>query len=264
MRGAISLTSCRYFPTISVPASSASPVTLPPGRARLATRPRRTGVDHARHDDGDRARGLLRRAYVQRGHGDDEVDLHVDELGRERPGTILLPLGIPALDGEIAARHVAVFPKALDHGLPVHATLRRALLRRALGVRWAARSERKPDPVHLRGLLPVGSRRTNDEAEGEHHAESGMQRLHRDLPFESRRSRYRAAHTINATPRLADAYCGRSTNAHSVRRASAPVPRAPAARPACRGRPLAYSSSARDVLAPGGDLVATTRGAVGR
>src|SRR5215471_5554037 len=41
--GTASLSSSRYFPTISGPAPNATPVTLPPGRARLATIPTPTG-----------------------------------------------------------------------------------------------------------------------------------------------------------------------------------------------------------------------------
>src|SRR5215813_13428582 len=56
-RGAISLSSSSHLPAI-VGSVKMKPVTLPPGRAKLATKPLPIGIGNDRKNDGDRARLL--------------------------------------------------------------------------------------------------------------------------------------------------------------------------------------------------------------
>src|SRR5437667_4689290 len=68
-----------------------TPVRLPPGRARLATRPNPTVA--ARKDDRDR-RGCAFRRYCRRSAADrrDHIDLAVDEIGGQCRQPIRVPL----------------------------------------------------------------------------------------------------------------------------------------------------------------------------
>ena len=60
-----------------------NPVTLPPGRARLATGPVLTALATAAHHDGDRARRLLGSPHGAGAGGHDNIDLEADELGSQ-------------------------------------------------------------------------------------------------------------------------------------------------------------------------------------
>ena len=85
------------------------PVTLPPGRARLSTKPASTGSDpSARHNDGNRLGRILGRpdASVPSCYHDD-INLETHQLGRKLRGPIELPLRISVLDGDVLSFYVA-------------------------------------------------------------------------------------------------------------------------------------------------------------
>ena len=86
---------------------------LPPGRARLATKPSRHRINNARHDDGDRPRRLLRRLDRGRGVRHDDVHLEVDQLGRQIWEPAVLTLGPSGLDGEVLPFNIAQVAQAL-------------------------------------------------------------------------------------------------------------------------------------------------------
>ena len=58
---------------------SVKPVILPPGRARLATKPSSDRVDRDAEDDRDRRSCLL--YWIRGPDRDDDIDLQSDEIG---------------------------------------------------------------------------------------------------------------------------------------------------------------------------------------
>ena len=141
---------------------SVSPVTLPPGWARLATSPRPNGVDDPHHDDGDRAGGLLGRPDLHGTIGNDEVRLETHEFSRERRGSLLLPLRPPALDDEVLARDIPALPQPLHECLPARTALYWAIV----GVCFILISRdchEVPYPIDLRRLLRLGGERGREE-----------------------------------------------------------------------------------------------------
>ena len=69
------------------------PVTLPPGRARLVTRPSPTGSSAAREDDGNRCRRCLgRQRRIAAARRNDHGHLTANEIGRECRESIVLTL----------------------------------------------------------------------------------------------------------------------------------------------------------------------------
>src|SRR5262249_1921071 len=84
------------------------PVTLPPGRLRLATRPSFTGSVPAAEDDwyrcGCRLGGDCREAVA-----DDDRDLTANKIGRQFRQSIGLMLSPTELDGDVPALDVACF-----------------------------------------------------------------------------------------------------------------------------------------------------------
>ena len=85
------------------------PVTLPPGRARLSTRPASTGSSpSAHHNDGNRLGRILGRPdrMVPSCYHDD-INLETHQLGRKLREPIELPLRISVLDGDVLSFYVA-------------------------------------------------------------------------------------------------------------------------------------------------------------
>ena len=112
--GSISFSNSNRLPKISLPASAASPVTFPPGRARLATSPVPTGSTLLDHDDRD-GRGRLH------GRNRDRIDPPVTMMStpsRTRSAASagsrsMLAVGEAVLDDDILANAVAEAPQAL-------------------------------------------------------------------------------------------------------------------------------------------------------
>ena len=85
------------------------PVTLPPGRARLSTRPASTGSSPpTRHNDGNRLgriHGRPDRTVPSCYH--DDINLKTHQLSRKLREPIALPLRISVLDGDVLSFYVA-------------------------------------------------------------------------------------------------------------------------------------------------------------
>ena len=83
------------------------PVTLPPGRARLSTRPASTGSAPAHHNDRNRL-GRIHGRPDQRVPScyHDDIDLETHQLGRKLREPIELPLSISVLDGDVLSFYV--------------------------------------------------------------------------------------------------------------------------------------------------------------
>jgi hypothetical protein len=114
---------------------------FPPGR-EAGDEPRRDGIGgDAPHDDRYRA-GRVPGSKARRGAGGhDELDLHGDELGRERGQPVVAVLREAVLDDEVLALDVAALAQTLakpfDHE----------------GAALAGADGQKPDPRDLSGLL---------------------------------------------------------------------------------------------------------------
>ena len=90
-----------------------TPVTLPPGRLRLATKPSWTGSppsrEHDRNRGGRRLGGQNRIAASGRG---DHGHLAADQIGRKRRQSIVLVFRKPVFDRHVAAFDIAGFTQA--------------------------------------------------------------------------------------------------------------------------------------------------------
>ena len=93
------------------------PVMLPPGRARLATRPVLTGSPTASHDDGNRLRRGLGSLGRWRGYHDDEVHRQADQLRCQGREAIHLAGGPAVLDGDGLALNPAEIAQPLLESL---------------------------------------------------------------------------------------------------------------------------------------------------
>ena len=85
----------------------------------VGDQPTTHGVNHPIHDDRDGAGGFLGCPDIRSGMNQEEVDLQIDQLRRERRSALLLPFRIPTFDDKILARHVPVFPQSLRQCLSV-------------------------------------------------------------------------------------------------------------------------------------------------
>ena len=112
--GTVSLSSSSRFP-LKPMHRSLVPVTFPPGRARLATRPSPTGSLAAA-----KTIGMVVVAAWRPGRwrilGHDNVRLEPDQLGRERREPLVPPLSLAALDDEVLALQVAELLQPLPEG----------------------------------------------------------------------------------------------------------------------------------------------------
>ena len=120
-----------------------TPVTLPPGLLRLATRP---SCDRVAADGEDNRNGCGRRLGGKcRGSApgcDDHVHLPANQIGRQRRQSIILTLGPAVLDRHVAALDIAGFAQALaECGDVARERVRRPAVK-------------KPDHRHRRLLRP--------------------------------------------------------------------------------------------------------------
>ena len=88
------------------------PVTLPPGRARLVTKPC-DGITALFHHNGDRARRLHGGRHSGDAAGDDDIHLETDEVGRPRVEGVALPRGRAELEKDVLALHPAQLKQRL-------------------------------------------------------------------------------------------------------------------------------------------------------
>src|SRR6516165_1112165 len=90
------------------------PVTLPPGRARLATTPAPTGSICAAEYDWYRRCGALCGKHGRGGPGDDDVDLAIGQLGRDFAVALGARFRPVILDCDIASFGPAEFAEPFD------------------------------------------------------------------------------------------------------------------------------------------------------
>ena len=107
--GITSLRSARRFP-LNSGCIRLSPVTLPPGRARLATIPLSTG-SVTRHDDRHRPRRVPRRLYRRCGGGDQDINFQLNQFERERRETIECALSPPLLNEDLTSLDISEIAK---------------------------------------------------------------------------------------------------------------------------------------------------------
>ena len=89
-------------------------MTLPPGRARLATKPSPTGSPTGRHHDGDGSSRFLRRQRRWSSCDHDQINLKTNQVRRKLRQALSLLLGKPVLDGDI----LSLNPSKLAQLLP--------------------------------------------------------------------------------------------------------------------------------------------------
>ena len=114
-RTALGTSSCRSPSRLATTSSEKKlmPVALPPGRARLATRPSLTGSSADAEDDRDRRGRSFGRERSRRaaGRGDDGHTT-ADQVSHQRRQAIVLALQPVVLDRHVLALDVAGFAKA--------------------------------------------------------------------------------------------------------------------------------------------------------
>src|SRR5262249_31951652 len=110
--GTISRNSSRRLPLVSV-CWSESPVALPPGRARLATRPVPTGSPAPKTMGIPRGPLLGTQAPASR-RCDNDINLALDELGRNLSEALAATLRPPILDRDGATLDPAEFAQPLN------------------------------------------------------------------------------------------------------------------------------------------------------
>ena len=128
-----------------------SPVTLPPGRERLATNPCATGSGTTVMTIGIKTSGTLRGDRLARPSGDDGVDLRVDQLGNETRQTLWIAIREGRPDDKIPALDIAQLAHRLDKWLPGNSPCR---------IRPDAQ---ETHVMHLPGRLRPGGERRGDE-----------------------------------------------------------------------------------------------------
>src|SRR5262245_48771796 len=116
--GIASLRSCSRLAPTSGP-MMLLPVIFPPGRARLGTRPARTGSADRDHDDRNRGGGLLGREACGRAVGRNDVHRATNER-RCGPGESLRhSIGIRIVEGDVLAFEVTEIAQSVTEGVPV-------------------------------------------------------------------------------------------------------------------------------------------------
>ena len=110
--GATALSISNCFPTSCGPIV-ASPVMLPPGRARLATKPSATGSPETVKTIGIVLVACLAALVAAGDAGDDDIHLQANEIGGERRQPLILPLGRPILDHDVLTFDVAQLAQPL-------------------------------------------------------------------------------------------------------------------------------------------------------
>jgi hypothetical protein len=134
------------------------PPSLSARRAAIAARPGQAGhqacldrIAHMRHDDGDRAGGMLRRTTRLRPRRDDDIDLAVDELGRELAEPLVLALDPAVLNSDVLSLNIAVLVQGAAEGCKERP-------RRISEVSY---------PGHLARRLRIGEEGRHEDAQGE-------------------------------------------------------------------------------------------------
>ena len=92
------------------------PVALPPGRARLATKPTPTGSLLAPRTMGMVICGLLGRKSGGCSGGHNDIDLPLHKVGREILQMFVITFRVPALDDGILPLHITEFLKLTCKG----------------------------------------------------------------------------------------------------------------------------------------------------
>src|ERR1700704_524684 len=118
-RGAISLSTSSNFPPMLY-SNTVKPVVLPPGRARLATKPPDWIGDRHEHDR-NRAGYLLQRRYAWGAHAQDDVGCKRDQFRRAFADAIGVGSAPAILDAHVAAVGPAQLLQSLqERGDPGH------------------------------------------------------------------------------------------------------------------------------------------------
>ena len=112
-------------------------MTLPPGRARLSTRPVPSG-SRAGHNDGYRRRRSFRGVHGRRLGSNNDIDLETNQFGGQFRETTELVIGRTKLNLEVLADDISEFAQpVIELGSQTALGLRRA--KRLLWVVAAAR-----------------------------------------------------------------------------------------------------------------------------
>ncbi len=98
---------------ISSVAMMLTPVRLPPGRARLATRPARPGRRRRKDDRDRRGRVFCRQCRRSAAAGRDHVDLAADEIGGQCGQPIIVALRPAVFDRHVLSLDIAGFAQSL-------------------------------------------------------------------------------------------------------------------------------------------------------
>ena len=86
-----------------------TPVTLPPGRLRLATSSRLNGVCSKLEDNWNRLCGSLRCECSKGASGENDFHLAPNEIGRKRRKAIVVPLRPAIFDCNVLAVNITGF-----------------------------------------------------------------------------------------------------------------------------------------------------------
>src|SRR4029453_4848665 len=190
MRGTASLRSSSRF-AWSSGTKSVNPVMLPPGRARLATRPAPTASPTPRRDYGDcrgSSLGGEGRGCASMRH--DDVNPECNQLGHQGGETVILPLRPSVFDGNVLPLHVAQIAPTRPQ---------RFHRFRVSGMRLRAQ---KPDLVYLAGLrLSSDRRKCETGSENDREPDQPQRHLGWDGWRESSRPELLAAWGVRRFPR---------------------------------------------------------------
>jgi hypothetical protein len=98
---------------------------VPPGAREAGNEPVPDRIGGRDHDDWNRAGGVLRRA----GHGGstqgrNDLDLALDQLGRQRGELLKVPLDVVVFEGEVLTFYPAEVPQALAEGVEIAGAIR--------------------------------------------------------------------------------------------------------------------------------------------
>ena len=111
--GSVSFSNSNRLPKISPPASTASPVTFPPGRARLATSPALTGSRPVVMTIGMVVVAFMAATVIGLIPVTNDVHAEPDQVCGKRRQPFHLAVGEAVLDDDILANAVAEAPQAL-------------------------------------------------------------------------------------------------------------------------------------------------------
>jgi hypothetical protein len=115
-------------------------------------------IDRDRNDDGNRRRGVLGRLGSRRTRREDQVDLQINQFGREGWEASRLAFGGPQLDQEVLSQHIAEVPHRLHERVELHES--EATTRRRLG----GEKSKSGDPCPR---LRLGGERCGEETNGD-------------------------------------------------------------------------------------------------